>query len=53
MPWGVRIAILAIIMAAAIPITIVVGLNSGIFGLIITWVGIVLVAGIALGPRSK
>jgi NitT/TauT family transport system permease protein len=47
------IAMLSIIMAAAIPITIVMAVQGNLIGLVVTWVGIVLVAGIALGSRDK
>jgi len=49
---GPVIAKLAIILGTAIPLTAIAVGAIGLVGLIIAWVGIVLVAGIALGPVS-
>jgi len=49
---GVLIAKLAIILGTAIPLTAIATSMVGLIGLIIVWVGIIMVAGIALGPGS-
>ena len=51
MPWGIRVAFLAIIMGTAIPLTAIATSMLGLVGLIIVWVGIVLVASIAFGAN--
>ena len=49
MPWGIRVAFLAIILAAAIPLTAIAISTVGLIGLIVVWAGIVMVAGLAFG----
>ena len=48
---GIRLAYLAVILGAAIPLTAIAGEIMGLIGLAICWVGIVLVAGFAFRNR--
>jgi len=49
MSHGARIAFLAIILGAAIPLTAISASYADFFGVIVAWMGIVLVAAIAFG----
>ena len=48
-PHGTKIAYLAIILGTAIPLTGIAASEMGFFGILISWVGIVVVAAIAFG----
>ena len=52
-PHGVRIAMLAIILGTAIPLTAIAGSMFSLAGIIVTWVGLILVASFALGGPGK
>jgi len=51
MSQGVRIAYLAIILGAAIPLTAIAAETIGLIGLAICWVGIAFVAAVAFRNR--
>jgi len=51
MSQGARIAVLAIILAAAIPLTAIATYSIGIIGLAICWVGIAFVAAVVFRNR--
>ncbi|MDR0847794.1 MAG: hypothetical protein LBN10_01915 [Propionibacteriaceae bacterium] len=51
---GILIAKLSIILGGAIPLSAIAASYGGLLGLIVSWIGIVLVAGIAMGqPITK
>jgi len=47
MPWGIRIAILAIVLGVAVPLTAITFPN--LIALAIVWIGIVMVTAFTLG----
>ncbi len=52
MSAGLRLAYVAVILGAAIPLTAIAGSMIGFFGMLLVWVGIIAVAFIALGPQN-
>jgi len=50
---GILIAKLAIILGTAIPLTAIATSMVGLVGLVVVWVGIVSVAGIAMGQNTS
>jgi hypothetical protein len=50
---GARIAVLAIILGAAIPLTAIATSMIGLIGLIVVWSGLVLIAAVLFGRRGK
>ena len=53
MPWWVRVTMLAILMAAAIPITVVALVQGAFISLIVAWAGIVLVSAFFFGFTQR
>jgi len=53
MPWWVRVTMLAILMAAAIPITVVALVKGAFISLIVAWAGIVLVSAFFFGFTQR
>ena len=48
---GVRIAMLAIILGTAVPLTAIAAINLGLVGLAVCWVGIAFVAAVVFRNR--
>jgi hypothetical protein len=54
LPWGGRVAVAATSLGVAIPVTAIAGSAAGFGGILISWVGIVLVnVAAAMGPRQS